>query len=218
MEGTLNKNQGGKGILITFEGIDGSGKSTQIRKLKSFIKKNNIKNFIFTREPGGSELGNKVKNLLINNNNNSIISKEAQILLLIAARYEHYEKLIAPLLKKNKIVISDRYQDSTFAYQCENNKNLHDLLTNLNYLLFKGFQPGLTILLDINPNVSLKRISKRKTNNAFDKKTLYFYKKVRSSYLKLAKKNSRIKVINAEANENDTFNKIINAIFKYIQY
>ena len=73
MEGTLSKNQVGKGILITFEGIDGSGKSTQIRKLKNFFKKNNIKNVIFTREPGGSELGNKVKNLLINNNNNSII-------------------------------------------------------------------------------------------------------------------------------------------------
>jgi len=216
LEVTLSKNQLGKGTLITFEGIDGSGKSTQIRRLKNFFKKNNIKNVIFTREPGGSTLGKKVKNLLINNNNN-IISKEAQILLLIAARYEHYEKLILPLLKKNKIVISDRYQDSTFAYQCENNKGLHHLLTNLNYLLFKGFQPDLTFLLDINPNVSLKRISKRKTNNAFDKKNLSFYKKVRSSYLKLAKKNSRIKVINAETNQNDIFNKITNTIFKYIK-
>ncbi len=217
MEGTLSKNLEGKGILITFEGIDGSGKSTQIRRLKNFFKKNNIKNVVFTREPGGSELGKKVKNLLINNSNNNTISKEAQILLLIAARYENYEKLILPLLKKNKIVISDRYQDSTFAYQCENNKSLHALLTNLNHLLFKGFQPDLTFLLDINPNVSLKRISKRKTNNAFDKKNLSFYKKVRSSYLKLAKKNSRIKVINAEANQNDILSKITNTIFKYIK-
>ena len=99
MEGTLSKNQVGKGILITFEGIDGSGKSTQIKRLKNFFKKNNIKNVIFTREPGGSALGKKVKNLLINNNNN-ILSQEVQILLLIAARYEHYEKLILPLLKK----------------------------------------------------------------------------------------------------------------------
>ena len=217
MEDTLSKNQVGKeGILITFEGIDGSGKSTQIRRLKNFFKKNNIKNVIFTREPGGSALGKKVKNLLINNNNNTI-SKESQILLLIAARYEHYEKLILPLLKKNKIVISDRYQDSTFAYQCENNKDLQDLLINFNHLLFKGFKPDLTFLLDINPNVSLKRISKRKTNNAFDKKALSFYKKVRSSYLKLAYKNSRIKVINAEDNQSEIFNKIINTIFKYIK-
>ena len=108
-----------RGILVTFEGIDGSGKSTQIRRLKNFFKKNNIKNVIFTQEPGGSALGKKVKNLLINNNNNTI-SKESQILLLIAARYENYEKLIFFL--KNKIVISDRYQDSTFAYQCVNNK------------------------------------------------------------------------------------------------
>ena len=101
MEGTLNKNQEGKGILITFEGIDGSGKSTQIRRLKDFFRKKNIKNFIFTQEPGGSELGKKIKNLLINNSN-SIISKEAQILLLLAARYEHYKELIFPLPKKKK--------------------------------------------------------------------------------------------------------------------
>jgi len=90
-------------MLITFEGIDGSGKSTQIKKLKNFLKKKNINNFIFTREPGGSDLGNKIRKLLINNNKNSTISREAQILLLIAARYEHYEKLIIPLKKKIKL-------------------------------------------------------------------------------------------------------------------
>ena len=109
-------------MLITFEGIDGSGKSTQIKKLKDFLKKKNINNFIFTREPGGSDLGNKIRKLLINNNKNNTISREAQILLLIAARYEHYEKLIIPLIKKNKVVVSDRFGDSTFAYQCGNNK------------------------------------------------------------------------------------------------
>ncbi len=216
MEDTLNKNKVEKGTLITFEGIDGSGKSTQIRRLKSYLKKNNIKNFFFTREPGGSELGNRVKNFLINNKNNSL-SKQTQILLLIAARYEHYVKLILPLLKKNKIVVSDRFQDSTFAYQCGNNKDLHNLLTNFNHLLFKKFQPNLTFLLDINPNVSLKRISIRKTNNAFDKKTLSFYKNVRANYLKLAEKNSRIKVLNAEKNQDEIFNNITKTIFKYIK-
>lgn len=204
-------------MLITFEGIDGSGKSTQIKKLKNFLKKKNINNFIFTREPGGSDLGNKIRKLLINNNKNSTISREAQILLLIAARYEHYEKLIIPLIRKNKVVVSDRFGDSTFAYQCGNNKYLHNLLTNFNQLLFKKFQPNLTFLLDINPNLALKRISKRKLNNAFDKKTLSFYKIVRSNYLILAKSNNRIKVLNAEENQDKTFEKITNIIFKYIK-
>ena len=121
MEGTLSKNQVGKGILITFEGIDGSGKSTQIKRLKNFFKKNNIKNVIFNREPGGSALGKKVKNLLINNNNN-ILSQEVQILLLIAARYEHYEKLILPLLKKDGLpeiahqIIADLQWDYNVTY------------------------------------------------------------------------------------------------------
>ena len=210
----LNKRKLDKGYLITFEGIDGSGKSTQIKKLKNFIKKENIKKFIFTREPGGSVLGTKIRNLLINTSENKHISKETQILLLLAARYEHYEKLILPHIKKNKIVVSDRFQDSTFAYQCGNNIKLRQLLTKFNNILFNKFEPNLTLLFDINPNLSLKRIDKREKNNAFDKKNLSFYKTVRNNYLYLAKNNNRIKILNAEKSEDEIFNEILNLIFK----
>ena len=209
----LNKKKLDKGFLITFEGIDGSGKSTQIKKLKTFIKKKNIKNFIFTREPGGSDLGKKIRNLLISSSDKNVISKEAQILLLLAARYEHYKKLILPQIKRKKVVVSDRFHDSTFAYQCGNNKVLQRLLIKFNNLLFNKFQPDLTILLDINPNLSIKRISKRTHNNSYDKKTLSFYKTVRSNYLYIAKNNNRVKVLNAEESEEEIFKKIKNFVF-----
>ena len=212
-----NKLMLNKGMFITFEGIDGSGKSTQVNKLKHYIKKENIKNFIFTREPGGGSLGKKVRSLLLNNNKNNSLSIESQILLLTAARYEHYEKLILPNIKRNKIIVSDRYQDSTFAYQCGDDVNLQKILKNLNQLLFKKFKPNLTFLLDIKPDIAMRRISKRKKNNSFDKKKLSLYKSVRKNYLYLAKNNKRIKILNAEKKEEEIFRNITNIIFNKIK-
>ena len=184
------------------------------KKLKKFVKKKNLKNFIFTKEPDVGRLGKKVKNLLINNNNT--ISQEAQILLLVAARFEHFHKLILPNLKKKKIIVSDRFQDSTFAYQCIKNKALNQMLTKLNKLIFNNYQPNLTILLNISPKVTLNRISVRKKNNAFDNKNISFYKNVRNSYLKLAHNNKRIKVVNAENQPEEVFKEIIKIIFNKI--
>ena len=137
--------------------------------------------------------------------------------MLTAARYEHYEKLILPKINRNKIIVSDRYQDSTFAYQCGGNVNLQKILKKLNQLLFKKFKPNLTFLLDIKPDVAMRRISKRKINNSFDKKKLSFYKSVRTNYLYLAKNNKRIKILNAEKKEDEIFRNITNIIFNKIK-
>ncbi|MBF95621.1 MAG: Thymidylate kinase [Alphaproteobacteria bacterium MarineAlpha9_Bin4] len=208
----LNRNKLNKGgFLITFEGIDGSGKSTQIKKLQNLFKKKKIKNIYFTREPGGSEFGNKVRKLLLNDSNINF-TNESQILLLLASRFEHYNRFILPIIKENGIVISDRFQDSTYAYQCGNNKKLYDILKYLNYSLFRNFEPKLTILLDINPKLAVQRINKRNKKNLFDKKTLSFYKTVRKNYLKLAREKKRIKVFDASLNKDllfDNINKII---------
>ena len=155
-----------KGILITFEGIDGSGKSTQI-KLKNFLLKK-INNTYFTREPGGTNLVRATKSYYL-----KIYYKplnQSLILLLTASRYEHYKKIILPNIKK--IVISDRFTDSTFAHQCRSNKDLDKLLKYLNNKLFSNFNADLTILLDIRAEEAMKRLKKRKINNSFDKKTL----------------------------------------------
>ena len=120
-------------------------------------------------------------------------------------------------VKRNKIIVSDRYQDSTFAYQCGDDVNLQKILKNLNQLLFKKFKPNLTFLLDIKPDIAMRRISKRKKNNSFDKKKLSFYKSVRKNYLYLAKNNKRIKILNAEKKEDEIFRNIIDIIFNKIQ-
>lgn len=205
-----------KGILITFEGIDGSGKSTQIKKLKNFLLKKKINNTYFTREPGGTNLGEATRKLLLKNDAINPLN-QSLILLLTASRYEHYKKIILPNIKKKKIVISDRFTDSTFAYQCGSNKELGKLLKYLNNKLFANFNADLTILLDIRAEEAMKRLKKRKINNSFDKKTLIFYKSVRSSYLKLANKYKRIKVLDASINQDELFNKVQKIILKIVK-
>ena len=110
-----------KGIFISFEGIDGSGKSTQIKKLKSYFDKNN-KKVIFTREPGGTKEAELIRKIILSSKKEINFEKKTEILLLLAARYEHFKKLIEPSLAKGEIIISDRFIDSTVAYQCSNNK------------------------------------------------------------------------------------------------
>ena len=205
-----------KGILITFEGIDGSGKSTQIKKLKNFLLKKKINNTYFTREPGGTNLGEATRKLLLKNDAINSLN-QSLILLLTASRYEHYKKIILPNIKKKNIVISDRFTDSTFAYQCGSNKELGKLLKYLNNKLFANFNADLTILLDIRAEEAMKRLKKRKINNSFDKKTLIFYKSVRSSYLKLANKYKRIKVLDASINQDELFNKVQKIILKIVK-
>ena len=205
-----------KGILITFEGIDGSGKSTQIKKLKNFLLKKKINNTYFTREPGGTNLGDATRKLLLKNDAINPLN-QSLILLLTASRYEHYKKIILPNIKKKNIVISDRFTDSTFAYQCGSNKELGKLLKYLNNKLFANFNADLTILLDIRAEEAMKRLKKRKINNSFDKKTLIFYKSVRSSYLKLANKYKRIKVLDASINQDELFNKVQKLILKIVK-
>lgn len=205
-----------KGILITFEGIDGSGKSTQIKKLKNFLLKKKINNTYFTREPGGTSFGDATRKLLLKNAAINPLN-QSLILLLTASRYEHYKKIILPNIKKKKIVISDRFTDSTFAYQCGSNKELGKLLKYLNNKLFANFNADLTILLDIRAEEAMKRLKKRKINNSFDKKTLIFYKSVRSSYLKLANKYKRIKVLDASINQDELFNKVQKIILKIVK-
>ena len=205
-----------KGILITFEGIDGSGKSTQIKKLKNFLLKKKINNTYFTREPGGTNLGDATRKLLLKNDAINPLN-QSLILLLTASRYEHYKKIILPNIKKKNIVISDRFTDSTFAYQCGSNKELGKLLKYLNNKLFANFNADLTILLDIRAEEAMKRLKKRKINNSFDKKTLIFYKSVRSSYLNLANKYKRIKVLDASINQDELFNKVQKLILKIVK-
>jgi len=213
LEAILNKSNIIKGLFVTFEGIDGAGKSSQIAKLKKNFKKHKINKVLFTREPGGTLFGNKIRKLLVNNNNkNEKLSNQAELLLLLAARNEHIIKVIKPYMIRNYIVICDRFIDSTYAYQCRGDNKLKALYSKLNKLIINDFCPNLTFLLDISPDLALKRIKKRKVNNELDKLNKSHFTKIRESYLRLAQNNKRICVVDATKDINALQEEIIDKI------
>ena len=183
-----------KGIFITFEGPEASGKSTQINALKKFLKKINV-SFITTREPGGTIISEKLRNIILNKNFS--ISKNEELLLLMASRLNHINTVIKPALKKGQLVISDRYCDSTFVYQdYANGIMLHKKLLN-------NFLPKKTFLFLLNPKTIIKRIKLRKKLNKFDINNLNFHKKIINNYQKLSKNNKRFIIINANKSFKD---------------
>ena len=187
--------------FISFEGGEGSGKSTQIKLLaKKLSKKRKV---IITREPGGTKESEKIRNLIVKDKNQKW-SGAVETMLLFAARKDHIEKVIMPNLKKGYWVLCDRYIDSTMAYQGYGKKVDLKLINSLNKILINNLVPSLTFLLDIDPQTGLTR-SKRKGNNdlRYENMHISFHRKVRTSFLKIAKTNkSRIKIIDAGQDKN----------------
>jgi len=182
--------------FISFEGGEGSGKSTQIKLLaKKLSKKRKV---IITREPGGTKDAEKIRNLIVKDKNQKW-SGTVETILLFAARKDHVDKVIMPNLKKGYWVLCDRYIDSTIAYQGHGKKVDLKVINSLNKTLIKNLVPSITFLLDIDPKTGLAR-SKRKGNNdlRYENMHINFHRKVRTSFLKIAKINkNRIKVIDA---------------------
>ena len=186
-----------KGYFISFEGIDGSGKSTQIQKLAEFLGALGF-DIVITREPGGSVGGEEIRNLLLQGNVDRW-SAETEILLFTAARRDHLEQIILPALEEGKIVICDRFTDSTRMYQGMRGANLRNLVDILNEKVIK-FDPDLTIVIDINPEISLKRAkSRRIVEERFEDFGINLQMKMRKGFLELAKEfGNRIEVVNGQ--------------------
>ena len=175
-----------KFFFIVFEGVEGTGKSYQINKLYNNLKKKKI-DVIKTREPGGSESAETIRNLIFSLKSNKF-DKLTDFYLMNAARNEHVKKTLLVAKKNNKTVICDRFTDSTYAYQVIGNKIDKKInLINQNYIL-KGLKPNLTIVLKANFETINSRIRNRKKTNKFDKLKTNFYKKAQNAYLALAKK------------------------------
>ena len=186
-----------KGYFISFEGIDGSGKSTQIQKLAEFLEARDF-DIVITREPGGSKGGEEIRNLLLQGNVDRW-SAETEILLFTAARRDHLERIILPALEEGKIVICDRFTDSTRMYQGMRGVNLRNLVDTLNEKVIK-FDPDLTIVIDIKPEISLKRAKSRKiVEERFENFGVDLQLKMRKGFLELAKEfGNRIEVVNGQ--------------------
>ena len=186
-----------KGYFISFEGIDGSGKSTQIQKLAEFLERLGFE-VIVTREPGGSIGGEEIRKLLLQGEVDRW-SAEAEILLFTAARRDHLERVILPAIDDGKIVICDRFTDSTRMYQGMRGPNLRNLVDTLNERVI-NLDPDLTILIDINPKISLKRAKSRKTvEERFEDFGVEMQLKMRKGFIELAKEfGNRIEVVNGQ--------------------
>ena len=193
--------------FITFEGIEGSGKSTQVKKLHAFFLEKNI-DAILTREPGGTFAGEKIREILIDEKIEKLEAK-TELFLNFAARLEHVEKLIKPSLAQGKTVISDRFFDSTFAYQGNAFGLDETLIEDVKKMAISDFAPDITFLIDVPVEAAFARIQTRVDNNRYEKLGFDFHQKVRDGFLQLAKKNPRIKVIDGTKNQQEVFVEII---------
>ena len=193
--------------FITFEGGEGSGKSTQIKILKNKLSKNH--KVIITREPGGTKEAELIRNLLVKGKSNKW-SGITEVLLNFTARKDHVDKIILPNLKKGKWVLCDRFSDSTLAYQGYGRNVDKDHIKNLNKSLINNLTPKLTFLFDIDPKIGLGRSKKRINNELrYENMSLNYHKKIRDAYLDIARKNKkRIKIIDA-SHDKDSISEII---------
>ena len=207
-----------KPFFICFEGVEGSGKSTQAELLFKFIKKNITKNVILTREPGGTLFSEKIRNLLLDKKTN--ISPITEFFLLMAARNEHVINKINFYLKKNFIIICDRFFYSTLAYQHYLEGMDKKFIFSIQKKIFNKIHPDITFLIDLNKKESKVRINKRaKKTNRFDKLSSYHFNKIRNGFIKISKiyKNKIVfikgsKSLNEIQNEINTKTlKILNA-------
>jgi|TARA_B110000211_G_C13829145_1_gene442752 dTMP kinase len=204
-----------KFFFIVFEGIEGTGKSYQIKKLYNNLKKLGY-NLLKTREPGGSITAEKIRNLIFSKSANKF-DKLTDFYLLNAARNEHVKKTLLLAKKQKKIIISDRFTDSTYAYQVVANKiNRKINLINQNYIL-KDLKPHLTIILTSNFKSVFLRIKKRGKVNKFDKLKKSFYQKAQNAYLSVAKNKQNYLVFDSSKNTPDLEKIIFSAVKKKIK-
>jgi len=193
-------------MLITFEGGEGCGKSTHVKLLKEYLESLG-KKVILTKEPGGTEVGKIIRQTLLD----ADLSLEvlSEIFLFAADRMEHVEKVIRPALAEGRIVISDRFTDSTLAYQLGGRGLPEDLVRYINWISCRGLVPEFTFLLDIPAAEGLKRVAGRGASDRFEKEIMAFHERVRDKYLEIASQNpERIRVIETFKSEEEVQREI----------
>ena len=207
-----------KFFFIVFEGIEGSGKSYQSKKLFKNIKKNFP--VVLTREPGGTIGAERIRQVILKDyfhkKKSEKFHKYTDTLLYLAARNEHVKSKIRPALKKRKVVICDRFIDSTIAYQVFGKKINIDFINNIHKFILNGLKPNLTFVLKVSSSSSKKRLFKRKTKNRYDNFAQSFYDKAQKSFLKIAKNKKNYFVLDSSKDNKDIEIKIFQIVKKYL--
>ena len=186
-----------KGFFITLEGIEGAGKSTMV----NFVENSLIKaghDVVKTREPGGTKIGEQIREILLNNENNKLTS-DTELLLIFAARAQHMKEIIMPALSSGKTILCDRFTDASYAYQGGGRGIDASRINLLEKWVQSDFRPNLTLLFDLNVSVGMERTKKRSKADRFEQEKSIFFEKVRTCYLKRAEDEAdRFRIINSE--------------------
>jgi dTMP kinase len=200
-------------FFITFEGVEGSGKTTQIQRLKRYLTLKGIHCKV-TREPGGCPISEKVRKILLKPDHR-MMAPMSELLLYEAARAQHVKEVVEPLLKKGVVVLCDRFNDATIAYQGYGRRIDIRLIESLNRFSSQGIRPDVTFLLDCPSDLGLERalrrnrMLKREQEGRFEKEKIQFHRRVRRGYLSIAKKEpNRVKLIDTREGEEKVFETI----------
>jgi len=209
-----------KSLFITFEGIEGSGKSYLSNKLFAKIKKMKLP-VIKTREPGGTAIAERIRKVILedyfNKNSKEQFDKYTDTLLYLAARNEHVINKIKPAIYKKKIIICDRFTDSTLAYQVYGKKVDMKLVDAVHKHILQNVKPDITFVLKVNISKAFQRLKKRKKKNRYDKFNKNFYINAQKAFIKIAKKNKKRYLILDNSKDNpDINNKIFDKFLKLL--
>ena len=198
-----------RGKFITLEGMDGAGKSTHIPNIITALKARGVE-VVSTREPGGTRLGEQLRALLLHD----AMHPETETLLMFAARREHIANVIEPALKRGAYVLSDRFTDATYAYQCGAKGVASTKIKQLEKWVQGNLQPDMTLLFDVPVEISMKRLSSAREPDKFEREDAKFFEKLRQAYLTRAKENpARFRVIDA----NQTLDKVKAEVNKMLE-
>ena len=208
-----------KPFFIVFEGVEGCGKSYQSKKLYNKLKKKKI-DAILTREPGGTKSSELIRNLILKDyfakDSKEKFDKYTDTLLYLAARNEHIKNKIKPALLKKKVVICDRFIDSTIAYQVYGKKVKLNFIENIHKSILQGIKPNIVFVLKVSKKTSRKRLSKRKTKNRYDNFNQSFYNKAQNSFIRIAKNKKNYFIFDSSQNDSLLEYKIFKVCQKYL--
>ena len=209
-----------KPFFIVFEGVEGCGKSFQSKKLFAKLKKENI-NTILTREPGGTKSAELIRNLILKDyfakGSSEKFDKYTDTLLYLAARNEHIKNKIKTALLKKKVVICDRFIDSTIAYQVYGKKVDNKFIENIHKKILQGIRPNIVFILKVSQASSKNRLKKRKSKNRYDNFAQSFYTKAQKSFMKIARNKKNYFILNSSSNDNILEHKIFNITKKFLK-
>jgi len=196
-----------RGKFVTFEGCEGSGKSTQLRLLSEYLSSSGV-DFILTREPGGSEIAEQIRKIILNGKNTEMCD-ECEALLYAAARIQHLKEIVEPALAAGKLVICDRYVDSSLAYQGAARGLGEKYIEDINAVALDCYPPDLTVFLNISPERAFERKHGADKGDRMEQQGINFHRRVYEGYLSLLKKYPRICAVECSGSKKEIHEKVV---------